>query len=273
LQEFLHTPLASVGIAEIPAGIYYKGSVRTSISSLLLAFLYPQRCLGCRTLLSARTEEGFCPPCTQLLTPVRPPFCPHCGVPFFTPAGADHLCSRCVANPPSFRRARAWLCYQGRDASPQPLNTAIQHFKYHRDLSTGKALAALGVKHFPFGEERYDMVVPVPLHLQRLRWRGFNQSLVLAQAIGHRYSTTVDPYVLERTRSTSPQTHLTEHERRANVRGAFTATAPERLAGKQVLLVDDVYTSGATVEECTRALLDGGAKIVDVFTLAHAVPV
>ncbi len=117
------------------------------------------------------------------------------------------------------------------------------------------------------------MVVPVPLHLQRLRWRGFNQSLVLAQAIGHRYSMAVDPYVLERTRSTSPQTHLTEHERRANVRGAFTATAPERLAGKQVLLVDDVYTSGATVEECTRALLDGGAKIVDVFTLAHAVPV
>lgn len=245
--------------------------MRTSPSALLLAVLYPPRCLGCRTVLPVHTTAGFCSSCTPLLTPVRPPLCLHCGVPFVTPTGPDHLCKRCLANPPSFRRARAWLCYHASDASPQPLNAAIQYFKYHRDLSTGKALAALGAKHFPFAGEEYDLLVPVPLHLQRLRWRGFNQSLILAQAIGRVHGITVDPWVLERTRSTSPQTHLTESERRANVRGAFTVTAAERLGGKQVLLIDDVYTSGATVAECTRALLDGGAKIVDVFTLAHAV--
>lgn len=192
-------------------------------------------------------------------------------MPFFTATGPDHLCKRCLADPPPFRRARAWLCYHSRDASPQPLNAAIQYFKYHRDLSTGKALAALGAKHFPFLGEAYDVIVPVPLHLQRLRWRGFNQSLILAQAIGRLCGVEVDPFALARTRPTPPQTHLTERERQGNVRGAFMVTAPERLSGKHVLLVDDVYTSGATVEECARTLLDGEAKIVDVFTLAHAV--
>jgi ComF family protein len=115
------------------------------------------------------------------------------------------------------------------------------------------------------------MIVPVPLHLDRLRWRGFNQSLILSQAIGRRQNLQVDPFVLDRLRPTVPQTHLNERERRANVQGAFVVVAPERVQSKRVLLVDDVYTSGATVEECARILLGNGAEVVDVFTLAHAI--
>ena len=116
------------------------------------------------------------------------------------------------------------------------------------------------------------MVVPVPLHLDRLRWRGFNQSLILSQAISRMQNLQVDPFVLARLRPTVPQTHLNESERRSNVRGAFLVVAPERVQNQRILLVDDVYTSGATVEECARVLLRNGAEMVDVFTLAHAIP-
>jgi ComF family protein len=133
-------------------------------------------------------------------------------------------------------------------------------------------LADLAAAFFPFGEERYDLAVPVPLHLDRLRWRGFNQSLLLAQAIGHARQIPVDPFLLERIRPTVPQTQLDENERSANVRGAFAVQNTERLKEKTVLLIDDVYTSGSTVNECARMLRRAGAAAVDVFTLARAVP-
>jgi ComF family protein len=235
----------------------------------LLAFLYPPYCLGCKVVIPDRGQ--FCVTCTKLLKLIHSPLCLCCGIPFTTAAGPDHLCKRCLASLPSFRRARAWACYKNGDIALQPLSVAIQHFKYHRNLSTGKALAVLAASHFPFEGKEYDVIVPVPLHITRLRWRGFNQSFILARAIGDTQNLTVDPFALERIRSTDPQTHLNEHERRTNVHGAFAVTAPSRIQGKRVLLVDDVYTSGATVEECTRALLYGGAEIVDVFTLAHAI--
>ena len=124
----------------------------------------------------------------------------------------------------------------------------------------------------PFVDQQFDLVIPVPLHLQRLRWRGFNQSLLLAQAIGRNHHVPVEPFLLERTRPTVPQTELTEKGRRSNVQGAFAVNTPERIQEAHVLLIDDVYTSGATVNECARVLRRNGAAAVDVFTLARAVP-
>lgn len=234
-----------------------------------LALLYPQRCLGCETFVSA--EESFCTTCLPFVRPIEAPLCLCCGAPFATLAGPEHLCGSCLARPPAFRYARAWACYQSGGATPQPLSTAIQHFKYHRNLSVGKALAARAAAHFPLQKERYDVIIPVPLHIDRLRWRGFNQSLLLSRAISRAQKIPVDPFVLERTRPTAPQTQLSESERRVNVKGAFAVTVPERLQGKRVLLVDDVYTSGATAEECAKVLYHSGAQVVDVFTLARAV--
>ena len=235
----------------------------------VLALLYPQRCPGCKAL--AEPEEGFCAACWQFLHPIEPPLCWCCGAPFTTSTGPDHLCARCLSRPPSFRQARSWGRYQSGDTIPHPLSTAIQQFKYQRDLSAGKVLAGLGVAHFPWRDQAYDLIVPVPLHRERLRRRGFNQSLILARAIGQARHIEINPLVLARTRATVPQTQLRESERRENVRGAFTVVTPQRLAEKKILLVDDVYTSGATAEECAKTLSRGGAEIVDVFTLARAV--
>ena len=120
-------------------------------------------------------------------------------------------------------------------------------------------------------ECQVDLIVPVPLHPKRLRWRGFNQSLLLARQVHRLYELPLDPFVLYRDRETAPQTELTEDERRKNVRGAFAIHPGKSLKEKCVLLVDDVYTSGATVNECSRALVRGGAKAVYVLTLARTV--
>jgi ComF family protein len=116
-----------------------------------------------------------------------------------------------------------------------------------------------------------DLIVPVPLHPKRLRWRGFNQSLLLARQVSCLYEVPTDPFVLNRARETAPQTELAEDERRRNVRGAFATSAEKSLKGKSVLLVDDVYTSGATVNECSRVLIRGGARDVTVLTLARTI--
>jgi ComF family protein len=240
----------------------------SNVRASVLALLYPQRCLGCKALIEP--EESFCTVCRKFILPIESPLCVCCGIPFATASGPDHLCGRCQARPLGFRQARSWALYQSGD-TPHPLSQAIQNFKYHRNLSVGKTLAGLGVVHFPLEDQAYDLIVPVPLHPDRLRWRGFNQSLILARAIGCARQLKVDPFLLERIRPTVPQTQLSASERRANVRGAFAVVAPERLEEKRVLLVDDVYTSGATVEECAKVLYRAGAEVVDVFTLARAV--
>jgi len=246
----------------------YIGHVPKILASVL-SFLYPQRCTSCKTFV--QPEEHFCRGCLPFVRAIASPLCLCCGEPFATPVGPDHLCRVCLAAPPPFRRARAWAYYQTGEATPQPLSEAIQHFKYQRNLSVGKALATLAATHFSFSDEDYDVIVPVPLHIDRLRWRGFNQSLLLSRVIGRTRKIKVDPFLLARTRSTAPQTQLPEKERRENVKGAFTVVSPKRIQKQRVLLVDDVYTSGATVRECANALSYEGARIVDVFTLARAV--
>ena len=119
-------------------------------------------------------------------------------------------------------------------------------------------------------ESPVDMIIPVPLHPKRLRWRGFNQSVLLARQISRIYDVPVDPFVLYRGKETPPQTQLTEDERQKNVRGAFSLNPRKPVEGNRLLLVDDVYTSGATVNECSRSLKRGGAKEVYVITLARA---
>jgi ComF family protein len=236
-----------------------------------LTLLYPHRCPGCNSA-DLSQQENFCTSCLRGIRLIHSPLCICCGLPFLTTIGPDHLCYKCQMQPPAFRRARAWAFYQTSNLTPQPLSNAIQDFKYRRRLNVGKILSKISSSWNPFSNQMYDLILPVPLHLRRLRWRGFNQSLLLAQAIGRSQNVLVDPFLLERIRPTVPQTELNEKERRNNVRGAFAVSIPERLQGASVLLIDDVYTSGATVNECARVLCQNGAATVDVFTLARAVP-
>ncbi len=202
---------------------------------------------------------------------VARPWCDRCGVPFETDSGPDHVCGRCLLRPPAFRFARAYAYYSHGGQARQPMRTSIQNFKYRRHYGIGQQLAALAAAQFPFAAADYDRVLPVPLHVDRLRWRGFNQSVLLARRLALHYGMHLDPFILLRIRSTASQTNLSEMERRANVRGAFCLADTEGVRGKSLLLIDDVYTSGATVEECARALYAAGATVVDVYTLARAV--
>jgi ComF family protein len=149
----------------------------------------------------------------------------------------------------------------------------VQKFKYGRKVSLGKPLGRLlarGCEDFLRGCGA-DLVVPVPLHPRRLRWRGFNQSVLLARQVSCAYDMPMDPFVLVRHRETPPQTQLTEEERRRNMHGAFSLNPDRPIEDKKILLIDDVYTSGATVNECSRTLRRGGAAEVYVLTLARAV--
>ncbi len=194
-----------------------------------------------------------------------------CGIPFGTQSGDDHRCDRCLSRRTGFRRARACALYDAADPAEHPLKAVLQRYKYNRDVTLVGPLAELLRDRCPVPLADYDVVMPVPLHLARLRWRGFNQAHLLAKRLVDDARVPVDPWSLQRIRPTRPQVDLTEAERRRNVAGAFHVTRPEQIRGRKILVMDDVYTTGATVVECSRALIRAGAAYVDVLVLARAV--
>jgi ComF family protein len=150
------------------------------------------------------------------------------------------------------------------------MRTAIHAFKYQNKTYLAKTLVGLiDESPAPFEVDGYDVLVPVPLHRNRLRGRGYNQSLLLAAEIGHRYELPVQKGLLARIRDAVPQVELTGPRREQNVKGVFSLG--DKPKGKNILLVDDVMTTGATVNECSRVLLKGGTRSIDVFTIARAV--
>ena len=225
--------------------------------------LFPPSCLHCNRRLVSSRPPIFCSDCCRRLPFISSPLCLGCGEPFFS--GADHLCGRCLSRQYSFDLARSLFSYQ------PPLSVLIPALKFRGDLT---ALASLGrlVSHPSscalFTEP--DILLPVPLHSRRLRERGFNQALLLARACFPEWKGKIEPGLLARTRSTPPQSALSGRERRRNLKNAFVLADPQRIAGKEILLVDDVFTTGSTVNECSRVLRAAGASRVQVFTLARS---
>lgn len=163
--------------------------------------------------------------------------------------------------------SRALGYYEG------PLREAIHRWKYQGKIYITPLFGEWMAKRFPdhWRTDLFDLVIPVPLHPQRLRERGFNQALLLAKEVSRRLGIPYRKQVLEKRRPTVPQVSLSGTEREKGVRGTFFLKNEEEVKEKGILLVDDVYTTGATVNECAKVLLAGGAKRVDVFTLVHAV--
>ena len=189
-----------------------------------------------------------------------------CGKPFAQAYGANHLCSCCLQTGWYFKQARAVVCYK------PPVTEALKMFKYRGKmhvLATFGVLSQQYFQHHPL--QQPDIIVPVPLHKKRLRQRGFNQSLIIGRKIFPEWRERIDPHILERHAWTQPQTGLSGAERRRNVRNAFMVRRPEKIKNKKVLLVDDVFTTGATVNECARVLRKNKAALVDVFTFARAI--
>jgi len=232
----------------------------------LADILFPPACVVCEKILEEDLHFSFCSACFSEIRFIRSPLCPRCGLPYFAETDSDHPCGDCLSRKQYFTAVRSLGIYE------TSLLKAIQRFKYQGSLHAGESLGSLmaAFSHHAFDVTEYDVFMPVPLHLQRLRERGFNQSLILARAMAHKFPGELDFMTLRRTASTAPQTGLKKEERAANVRGAFKLEHGHLVKGKKVLLIDDVYTTGSTVRECARILLRGGARQVGVLTLARA---
>jgi ComF family protein len=198
------------------------------------------------------------------------PRCEVCGGALESAVSDATRCARCLANPPRYRIARAVARYRTTaEDEPGTLPALIRRHKYGLDQSVGRALAEYLGDELPIAAGDYDLVIPVPLHWRRLWWRGFNQAALLAAEVAKRLQLPLDTTAMSRRRFTTPQTARHHDERVRNVRRAFAVAHPERIRKRRVLIVDDVMTTGATVDECARVLLAAGASCVDVFTLAR----
>jgi len=224
--------------------------------------LYPASCCNCGCGLGPG-ERFFCTGCVGSVELLSSPFCTSCGIPFISRVTADHLCHECMKKRPPYDMARAQAIYKGI------VKESIHLYKYRPVRSLKGYLGDFieeGARKW-FSEA--DLSVAVPLHKMRLRQRGFNQSLFLAQRASTALGIELSVDGLARIKNTRPQVDLDRGEREANVRGAFKAVRPDEFKGRKVLLIDDVYTTGATVKECAKVLRSAGADKVFVLTVAR----
>ncbi len=229
--------------------------------AVLTDFLLPALCGLC----GSRVDQtgALCAACWHKLTFIAPPCCVRCGVPFTTPAAAGLECAACLADPPSYSKARAALVY---DEVGRKL---ISRFKYGDKLHLLPTFVPWLQRAATDLQSGVDVIVPVPLHWSRLWRRRYNQSALLARALGQVTGLPVDLHGLRRTRRTARQVGMTRAQRLKNVRDAFAVRTD--YTGRIVLLMDDVHTTGATLEACTTALQNAGAQEVRVLTLARVV--
>ncbi|MEW6263423.1 MAG: ComF family protein [Thermodesulfobacteriota bacterium] len=234
----------------------------------LVDLVCPPRCPLCGTFHAAGEGWGphdFCASCQAGIKPLPEARCRLCAQPF--PAGTDsaHACGACLKSPPAFDRAVAAGLYE------EALRAAIHHLKYRRRTELVRPLAGFmaGRLKPPFYPPAADLILPVPLPARRLRARGFNQSQLLAATLFRPWQEKIKPEVLRRPVYTPPQMTLDRADRRGNVSGAFAVARPAQVEKKTVILVDDVFTTGATAGECARVLKKAGADQVLVLTLAR----
>lgn len=229
----------------------------------LLDLAFPRSCAGCH----GRTGDEFLYLCWNCLTAIKlvePPHCLICGDPAPGALPNVYVCSACRKQKPFFDCARSAALYNGL------IKEMILDFKYRGGLWLGPDLGQLmfACLRTHFRVPNIDCITYVPLHRTREKQRTYNQSFLLAKEIADRLATRVDDY-LARAQATASQTHLTASEREANVKNKFAVKGRRDLEGQRILLVDDVMTTGATVNECARVLKKAGAREVLVLTVAR----
>ena len=222
-----------------------------------LAAVFPARCLGC-----GRRGVTFCPACWEALPRLRPPYCPRCS----RPERSGTRCRECQRAGTALSSVRAACAYSGAPG------LAVRRLKYSRERHLVEPLARLLLECLAARPLTVDALVPVPLDEARARERGYNQAALLAAPVADALGVLSKPQWLRRTRLTRPQVGLTARERRANVRGAFACPEPAAVAGRRVLVVDDVMTTGATLEACAEALVAAGAASVWGLVVARDLP-
>ncbi len=271
----------------------YKWLIRAG--QAVKAAFFPSRCLVCgnffhpsgrkdkdtiyskniRLVYQALMSPFLCAECSASFLPVESPICLKCGIPFKSALGEDRVCGECIESSGKYGMVRSGAVYD------RAFKKAVHCLKYKGKIQLGRPLSKFLFTCFNFHwrEKKVDMIIPVPLHIKKLRMRGFNPSFLLIRdwnnvEVGmHNKLPEIpeDGNILIRERWTDSQTGLGRKKRLLNIKNAFAVTDRSRVIGKNILIVDDVYTTGATANECVKTLLKKGANNVDVLTLGRAV--
>ena len=242
------------------------GTLAVRVGQLAMDLLYPPSCLACRKAVS--TPGTLCTPCWSSVRFIERPFCERLGTPFARDLGAGLLSPEAIAHPPVWARARAVAIFDDG-----PARRLVYRLKYQDRMEVAGPLGSWMARAGAELLEEADSLVPVPLHRLRLASRRFNQAMALARAVSRASGVPADGLSLERVKPTARQVGLSRLQRAANVQGAFRVSDDRRgaIAGRRIVLVDDVLTSGATTNAAARTLLRAGAARVDLLVFARVV--
>ncbi len=233
------------------------------IFSACMDLLFPPSCPCCREMIG-NSAQFLCGECFKQLKFIKAPYCSCCGR-VFPGSGENHLCGVCLKSSWEFDKARSLFSYE------EIIAGLIHNLKYSgktTGLETFRWLSGQSDVLHDF--ETPDFILPVPLHLKRLRKRGFNQALVLARSLFPGEKKKIRYNILVRETDTPPQTGLSGKKRRKNLKNAFVVEKASEITGKNILLLDDVFTTGSTANECAKALKTAGCKKVEVLTICRA---
>jgi ComF family protein len=230
-----------------------------------LSFFYPEACQHCREQRATSADGYICPDCWQTLRFIRPPFCERCGLPFEGEITHEFECTNCKLMELNFSRARSVVAAKGMALE------IIHRYKYQHALWFEPFLAALLINHAArtLCDEKWDFIVPVPLHPLKQAEREFNQAERLARRLSGATQIPVCTNLVKRVVPTRTQTRLSATQRAENVRRAFARASHGACKGKRIVVVDDVFTTGATTSACAKVLLACGASEVCVWTVAR----
>lgn len=237
-------------------------NILRGIGTSIVDFVLPLRCAGCGVIVSG--QGGFCTDCWEQMDFVGPPWCDACGLPLPFEGEAEQSCGACLATPPKHDGIRAAVAYS--DISRE---IALK-LKYSGKIGLAKMIAGQLTRHIA-AEHKDAILTPVPLHWTRLWSRSFNQSALIAKSLSEQSGVPFCPDILKRTKRTELLRGKTGKERRKEVAHAFALNPKweEDIAGRHILLVDDIYTSGATSEGCVKILKAKGAAKVEIFCWAR----
>ncbi len=240
------------------------GTIR-SWANAGLGLIYPEVCQICHKSRAPMEDGLVCGACRSQVRFIQPPFCDRCGLPFEGEITHTFQCTNCRELDLHFTSARSAVVLK------TVVSEAMHAYKYNRAMWFERFLAGLLLqKAVPvLRAQTWDLIVPVPLHPTKLREREFNQAARLAKHLGAALNLRVDERSLQRVTATQTQTRLSRADRAKNVRGAFAMRKGVRLASKRVIVLDDMFTTGATTSDCARALRGAGAAEVCVWTVAR----
>ncbi len=232
------------------------------LGRMALDIVYPPRCLACGAATQA--SDGVRAACWRGIAFIERPFCDRLGIPFRHDFGSALISPEAMARPPVFRRARAVAIFEDG-----PCRHLVHRLKYGDRLEVGRLMGRWMARAAADLVSEAPVIVAMPLHRGRLWRRQFNQAALLADEMARATGLSSDPFLLDRVKPTAPQVGMSRSQRALNVQGAFRVPADSSVAGRTVLLVDDVLTTGATANAAARALLRGGATAVDLVVFAR----